>query len=258
MAAPTSDPTPSPTPSPTEEPTEQPTPSPTDNPSPNPTKGPTFSPTPGPTPVPTRSPTPSPSPSPTKEPTDIPTADPTTATPTTGTPTGEPTLEPTSDPTAMPVECIPIIDTNTICGRQLTEFDCENAEGVTDCIYDSSLNGCHIECAYDASVCQACGCVVVDEDCVSQSVIEEAANAAMRIDEYVEDSLSIENQMIDGVDDVYVYIGITMFALMFIGLVAFMLYKYHRRQKKKYQEMEEDNIMALQMNEIEVEEFGTR
>jgi len=92
---------------------------------------------------------------------------------------------------------------------------------------------------------------------VTQEVIEEAANAAMRVDVYISDALGIENQMIDGVDDLYVYIGITMFGLMFIGGVAFMVYKYNKRQKKKYIEMEDD-INALQMNEVEVEEFGTR
>jgi len=129
---------------------------------------------------------------------------------------------------------------------------------VTDCVFDTSLNACYEECAYDISICSSCGCVVIEEDCVTQAVMEEAENAPMRVDEYISDGLNIENQMIDGVDDAYVYIGITMFALMFIGFVCFMMYKYHRRQKKKYQEMEEDNITALQMDEIEVEQFGTR
>jgi len=131
-----------------------------------------------------------------------------------------------------------------------------NMEGITGCQFDASL-GCYEECAYDVSICAACGCVVIEEDCVTQDVVEEAANAAMRVDVYISDALGIENQMIDGVDDIYVYIGITMFGLMFIGGVAFMAYKYNKRQKKKYIEMEDD-INALQMNEVEVEEFGTR
>lgn len=177
--------------------------------------------------------------------------------PTTGSPTtSEPTsLSPTSVPTGAPVVCIPIIDKNTFCGRQLSQSDCENNE-VSDCVWDATL-GCHEVCAYDLSVCDGCGCVQLGEDCITRTVLEEAQNAAMRVDVFIEEELAA-NQMIEGVNDVYVYIGITMFALMLIGAIAFMAYKYNRRQKKKYMEMEEENINALQMDEIEVEEFGTR
>jgi len=128
-------------------------------------------------------------------------------------------------------------------------------EGVTGCSWDDTL-GCHEECAYDVGICQACGCVVIMEDCVTPTVMDEALNAPMRIDVF--DALTIENQMIEGVDDAYVYVGITMFALMFIGGACFMFYKSNKRRKKKAYEEMEDNVHALQMDEIEVEEFGTR
>jgi len=130
-------------------------------------------------------------------------------------------------------------------------------EGVTGCLFDDAL-GCYEECAYEIGVCEGCGCALLGEDCVTRSVVEEAQNAAMRVDVFIDDALTVENQMIAGVNDAYVYVGISMFALMLIGALAFMAYKYNRRQKKKYMEMEEDNINALQMDEIEVEEFGTR
>lgn len=139
----------------------------------------------------------------------------------------------------------------------MNQVDCENIESVVDCVFTEGL-GCHEECAYEVGICQACGCVVIEEDCVTPAVVEQSQNAPMRVDVFVSDTLSVENQMIEGVDDAYVYIGITMFALMLIGAVCFMVYKYHRRQKKLYVEMDEENINALQMNEIEVEEFGTR
>merc|ERR1712241_1472493 len=154
-----------------------------------------------------------------------------------------------------PVVCIPIIDTNTLCGRQLNPFDCQNMEGVTGCMFDPAL-GCYEACAYEPGVCEACGCVLFREDCITRDVVEEANNAPMRIDVLIESAF--EEQMIEGVDDIYVYIGIVLFALMFIGILAFMAYKYHRRNRKKYVEMEEENINALQMDEIEVEAFGTR
>merc|ERR1712154_729219 len=255
---PTAKPTAPPTKRPTGKPTENPTPrtptsSPSEQPSATPTQKPTPVPSPSPSDIPTGIPTAKPSPSPTPSPSEQPTINPTTAVPTTSNPTS---ANPTSFPTMSPVVCIPIVDTNTICGRQQIESDCLNMEGITGCQFDASL-GCYEECAYDVSICAACGCVVIEEDCVTQDVVEEAANAAMRVDVYISDALGIENQMIDGVDDIYVYIGITMFGLMFIGGVAFMAYKYNKRQKKKYIEMEDD-INALQMNEVEVEEFGTR
>merc|ERR1719229_1050973 len=288
---PTKRPTPNPTPSPTPQPSPKPAPSPTKGPSKDPSKaptpGPTTIPTPSPTGIPTKKPSldPSQSPSdiptssPSKKPTPVPSAspsniptgipsqkpteaptpspseqptiNPTTAMPTTSSPT---TANPTSSPTMSPVVCIPITDTVNICTRQETESDCLNMEGITGCQFDEQY-GCYEECAYDISICAACGCAVIEEDCVTQDVVEEAANAAMRVDVYISDAL-IGDQMIEGVDDLYVYIGIVMFGLMFICGVAFMVYKYNKR-KKKYIEMEDD-INALQMNEVEVEEFGTR
>lgn len=130
-----------------------------------------------------------------------------------------------------------------------------NVEGTTSCVWDDDLEACYEECAFDIDVCEKCGCAVIEEDCVTPSVVEEALNAPMRLDVFVNESL--DTSMIEGVDDMYVYIGIVMFGLMFIGLIAYVAYQYHRRQRKKYEEME-DNVTALQMDEIEVEDFGTR